>query len=220
MVPYCDALETAHKIGGFLKQAVALRDQKKDSEARTLIADKAVPLWLKMAPMVRETILTFDAVIATRNDQGQLASMQNKFVRIALERLRLSIKEFLGELPASMDAAYNAAVSPDQANELRLFVPTRPSLLHVGESARIYIVLPGQASTTEVRLYTRRLGDSQWNVITADHAGRSVYAAQLGPFQAKDAAIEYYTAAPGTTATMTSPPQAPNNLYTLTVLDA
>jgi hypothetical protein len=220
MVPYCDALENAHKIGSFLKQAVALRDQKKDSEARTLIVENAVPLWLKMAPMVRETILTFDAIIATRNDQGQLASMQNKFVRIALERLRLSIKEFLGELPASMDAAYNAAVSPDQAKELRLFVPTRPSLLHVGESVRIYIVLPGQASTTEVRLYTRRLGDSQWNVITADHAGRSVYAAQLGPFQAKDAAIEYYAAAPGATAMMTSPPQAPDNLYTLTVLDA
>ncbi len=220
MVPYCDALEIAHKIGGLLKQAVALRDQKKDSEARTLITENAVPLWLKMAPMVRETILTFDAVIATRNDQGQLASMQNKFVRISLERLRLSIKEFLGELPASMDAAYSAAVSPDRANEPRLFVPTRPSLLHVGESVRIYIVLPGQASTREVRLYTRRFGDSQWNVTTADHAGRSVYAAQLGPFQAKDTAIEYYAAAPGTTATMTSPPQAPHNLYTLTVLDA
>jgi hypothetical protein len=124
MVPYCDALEIAHKIGGFLKQAVALRDQKKDVEARTLVANNAVPLWLKMAPLARETMLTFQAVISTRNDQGQLASMQNKYVRIALERLRLSIKEFLGELPASMDAAYNAAVSPDRANELRLFVPT------------------------------------------------------------------------------------------------
>ncbi len=220
MVPYCDAFETAHKIGGFLKQAVALRDQKKDSEAWTLIAENAVPLWLKMAPMVRETMLTFQAIVATRNDQGQLTSMQNKFVRVALERMRLSIKEFLGELPASMDAAYSAAVSPDRANEPRLFVPTRPSLLHVGESVRIYIVLPGQASTTDAKLYTRRLGDSQWNVITADHAGRSVYAAQLGPFQAKDTAIEYYAAAQGTTATMTSPPQAPDNLYTLTVLDA
>jgi hypothetical protein len=220
MVPYCDALEIAHKIGGFLKQAVALRDQKKDSEARALIAENAVPLWLKMAPMVRETMLTFEAIVATRNDQGQLASMQNKFVRIALERLRLSIKEFLGELPASMDAAYNAAVSPGRANELRLFVPTRPSLLHAGESVRIYIVLPGQASTTEVKLYTRRLGDSRWNVITADHAGRSVYAAQLGPFQATDATIEYYASAPGKNTMMTSPPQAPDNLYTLTVLDA
>jgi hypothetical protein len=217
-VPYCDAFEIAHKIGGFLKQAVALRDQKKDTEARALIADNAVPLWLKMAPMVRETILTFEAIIATRNDQGQLASMQNKFVRIALERLRLSIKEFLGELPPSMDAAYAAAISPDHANDLRLFVPTRPSLLHAGESVRIYIVLPGQAAVTDVRLYARRLGDSSWNVVAADHAGRSVYAAQLGPFQAKDATIEYYAAAPGKNATMTSPPQAPDNLYTLTVL--
>src|SRR5271170_7272181 len=153
-VPYCDALEIAHKIGGLLKQAVALRDQKKDSEARTLIAENAVPLWLQMAPMVRETMLTFQAIVATRNDQGQLASMQNKFVRIALERMRLSIKEFLGELPASMDAAYNAAVSSDRANPSRLFLPTRPSLLHAGESVRIYIVLPGHASTPEVRLHT------------------------------------------------------------------
>jgi hypothetical protein len=218
MVPYCDALESAHKIGGFLKQAVALRDQKKNAEAQTLVAENAVPLWLKMAPMVRETILTFDAIIATRNDQGQLASMQNKFVRIALERLRLSIKEFLGELPASMDAAYDSAVSSDQANELRLFVPTRPSLLNAGDSVRIYIVVPGQASVTDVRLSTRRRGDTAWSVVAAEHAGRSVYAAQLGPFQAKDATIEYYASAPGKNATMTSPPQAPDNLYTLTVL--
>jgi hypothetical protein len=220
MVPYCDALETANEIGGFLKQAVALRDQKKDIEARTLIAENAVPLWLKMAPMVRETILTFDAIIATRNDQGQLASMQNKFVRIALERLRLSIKEFLGELPASMDAAYTAAISPAHANEMRLFVPTRPSLLNAGESVRIYIVLPGQASITEIKLYTRRFGDSQWKVVAADRAGRSVYAAQLGPFDASDTTIEYYAAGPGDAATMTSPPQAPANLYTLNILSS
>jgi hypothetical protein len=119
-----------------------------------------------------------------------------------------------------MDAAYNAAVSSDRANELRLFIPTRPSLLHAEESVRIYIVLPGQASTTEVRLCARRLGDSQWKVVAADHAGRSVYAAQLGPFQANDVAIEYYATAPGRTATLTTPPQAPDNLYTLTVLDA
>lgn len=218
MVPYCDALETAHKIGTVLKQAVALREQKKTTEAQTLVLDNAVPLWLRMAPMVRETILTFEAVVATRNDQGQLASMQNKFVRIALERMRLSMKEFLGELPPSVNAAYAAAIAPADTGTVRLFVPTRPSLLNAGESVRIYIVLPGQATTTEVKLFIRRLGDQQWKIIAADHDGRSVYSAQLGPFQGKGHTIEYYASAQSGIETITSPPQAPINLHTLNIL--
>jgi hypothetical protein len=218
MVPYSDAFETAHKIGAFMKQAVALREQKKEADARTIVMDNAVPLWLKMAPMVRDTMLTYQAVVTTRNDQGQLASMQNKFVRIALERLRLSIKEFVDELPPAMDAAYAAAISPASANPQRLFMPTRPSLLNVGDSVRIFIVAPGQTDVTDVKLYTRRLGEQQWKSVSADHAGRAVYTAQLGPFQASDATIEYYAAAPGNPSTMSAPPQAPVNLYTLNIL--
>ncbi len=215
MVPYCDVLEIAHKIGGLLKQAVALRDQKKDSEARTLIAENAVPLWLKMAPMVRETMLTFQAIVATRNDQGQLTSMQNKFVRIALERMRLSIKEFLGELPPSMDAAYAAAVSPDHANELRLFIPTRPSLLYAEEQVRLFVVLPGAEGPQQVHLYTRKQNSSAWEATAAEHAGRSVYSAMLGPFST--GTVEYYAAAKY--SALTAPLGAPNNLYTLNVME-
>ena len=218
MVPYCDAFETAHQIGAVMKQAVALRDQKKDAEARALVMDKAVPLWLKLAPMVRKTMLTFQAIVATRNDQGQLASMQNKLVRIALERLRLSIKEFIDELPPSMNAAYAAAIAETGSNAPRLFVPTRPSLLNAGDSTRIFIVLPGQTAVTDVKLYSRRLGDPQWKSISAEHAGRAVYTAQLGPFQVSDSTIEYYAAAPGDPSTMSAPPQAPTNLYTLNIL--
>jgi hypothetical protein len=133
--------------------------------------------------MVRETMPTYQAIVATRNDQGQLASMQNKLVRNALERLRLSIKEFLDELPPSMDAAYAAAISPVDANPPRVFLPTRPSLLNAGDSARIFIVSPGQTAVPEIKLYSRRLGDPQWKSVAA-HAGRFVYSAQLGPFQA------------------------------------
>ena len=182
-VPYCDALELAHRIGARLKQAVALRGQGKTVDAKSLIVTEAVPLWLKMAPLVRQTMVEFQAIVATRNDQGQLASMQNKFVRIALERLRLSILEFAGELPQSINAAYAAAVSADRANAPRLFVPTRPSLLNAGDSVRLFIVAPGQKDIAHVELHSRRLGEQQWTTVAANHAGRAVYAAQLGPFQ-------------------------------------
>jgi hypothetical protein len=220
MIPYCDAFELAHKIGALLKQAVVLRDQNKPAEARTLVLENAVPLWLRMAPLVRETMIEFQAIVATRNDQGQLASMQNKLVRIALERLRLSIKEFTNELPHSMEAAYAAAISAENANAARIFIPTRPSLLNAGDSVRLFIVVPGQTGATDVKLYSRRLGEQQWTTVDANHAGRAVYTAQLGPFQAGDATIEYYAAAPGDSATMAAPPQAPINLYTLNLLSS
>lgn len=220
MVPYCDAFELAHQIGALLKQAVALRGQGKTVEASSLIVNDAVPLWLKMAPLVRQTMIEFQAIVATRNDQGQLASMQNKLVRIALERLRLSILEFAGELPHSMDEAYGAATSADDANNTRLFVPTRPSLLHAEDSVRLFIVVPGLEGIADVKLYSRCLGEHQWTTVAADRAGRAVYAAQLGPFQSGDATIEYYAAASENPATLAAPPHAPINLYTLNLFSS
>ena len=123
MVPYCDAYETAHKLDAVLKRAVELRAGGKQDEARGEVSQHGVPLWLAMAPRVREVMLQYQAVIATRPNQGQLASMQNKFVRISLERLRLSIKEFLGKLPLEMEQAYATATSPESANPARRLSP-------------------------------------------------------------------------------------------------
>jgi hypothetical protein len=144
--------------------------------------------------------------------------MQNKLVRIALELLRLSIKEFLVVLPAEMDRAYAEAISPEGANPPRLFIPTRPSLLNAGESLRIFINASGQKEVVSVRLITRRQGTQKWVASDATHAGRNVYAAKLGPFAVGDGAVEYYATAPGKSQPLTDPPQAPLNVYTLGVL--
>ena len=222
MVPYCDAYEKAHQLNIVLKEAVDLRAKGEDDAARAQVAQHAVPLWLAMAPMVRNAMIEYQAVIATRNDLGQLASMQNKFVRISLERLRLSIKEFLNELPPEMDQAYAAAVSPEAANPTRLFLPTRPSLLKPGESFRIFIVAPGQVKVGAVNLHTRRQTARQtahdWQTSAATHAGRSVYTAKLGPFRADAGAIEYFATAANNSELLYDPPQAPRNVYTLNII--
>jgi hypothetical protein len=218
MVPYCDAYEKAHKLNVVLEQAVALRARGEEDAARGQVAQRAVPLWIAMAPAVRNAMVEYQAVIATRNDQGQLASMQNKFVRISLERLRLSIKEFVNELPPEMDQAYAAAVSPEAANPPRLFIPTRPSLLKPGECLRIFIIAPGQEEVTDVKLLTRRQNAQEWQTSDATHAGRSVYTAKMGPFQADDGAIEYFATAGTNSELLYDPPQAPRNVYTLNII--
>jgi hypothetical protein len=218
MVPYCDAYQTAHQLDAVLKHAVELRAAGKQDAARAEVMQRGVPLWLSMAPLVRLAMIEYQAVIATRNDLGQLASMQNKFVRIALERLRLSIKEFMNELPAEMNDAYAAAVSPEAANSPRVFVPTRPSLLKAGESLRIFIIAPGLEPVAAVNLLTRRQSTQAWHTQSAAHAGRSVYTVQLGPFQNDDGAIEYYATVADNSQLFCDPPQAPSNVYTLNVL--
>jgi hypothetical protein len=160
-------------------------------------------------------MLTFQTIVATRNDQGQLASMQNKFVRISLERLRLSIKEFTGELPAQVDAAYAAAVSSDKTSVPRLFVPTRPSLLHSGEQVRIFVVLVGAEGHQPIHLYTRKQGSSAWDSTPAEHAGRSVYSVPLGPFP--PGAFEYYVAVKD--PALTAPLGAIENVYALDAME-
>lgn len=217
MVPYCDAYEKAHKLDAIFKNAVELRKAAKPDEARKVIVDQGVPLWLAIAPLARRTMIEYQAVIATRNDLGQLASMQNKFVRITLERLRLSIKEFLGVLPPAMDQAYVSAIASADANPARLFIPTRPSILTQGDSLRLFIHCPGQEQTIPVKLMTRRQGLQRWSQSDASHVGRNVYAARLGPFAETDGTIEYYATAPGTHE-LSDPPQAPANVYTLNIL--
>jgi hypothetical protein len=218
MVPYCDAFEKAHQLNAVLQRAVALRTAGNNDAARAEVLEHGVHLWLVMAPLVRETMAQYQAVIATRNDQGQLASMQNKFVRLALERLRLSIKEFLNELPDTMNTAYIAATSPADANPTRLFIPTRPSLLKPGESLRIFIVAPGQQNVLGIQLLTRRQGTQAWQTSPVAHVGRSVYAAKLGPFATGDDVIEYCATAAAEDISLSAPPEAPLHAYTLTLL--
>lgn len=217
MVPYCDAYVTAHKLSGILEEGVKLRAAGNEDQARTHVLQNAVPLWLTVAPLARQVMLEYQAVIATRNNQGQLASMQNKFVRISLERLRLSIQEFVNELPSEMDQAYEASTSFEEANPARVFVPTRPSLLKPGESLRLFIVAPG-AGSRQVQFHTRPEGQSEWNTQSAVHAGRNVYTVQLGPFSQQDKMIEYYASANAQGTSLVDPPEAPRNAYKLNLM--
>lgn len=221
MVPYCDAYVKAHQLGMVLDEAVRLRAAGNETEACTHVLQNGIPLWLSLAPLARQTMLQFQRIIATRNDQGQLSSMQNKFVRIALERLRLSMAEFVDQLPASVDQAYEGSISAAEANPGRVFVPTRPSLLKPGQTLRLFIVAPGmQPDSAEVRLHLRREGRNDWESQTAKHAGRNVYTVQLGPFSDQDGTVHYYASAVirGKSQPFVDPPEAPRNAYSLNVL--
>lgn len=221
MVPYSDAYVKAHQLGLILDEAVKLRAAGNEAQARAHVLEKGVPLWLAIAPLVRETMLDFQGIIATRNGQGQLSSMQNKFVRIALERLRLSMAEFVDDLPPAVGRAWQAATTPDQANPPRVFIPTRPSLLNPGQALRIFIVAPGtDPDTAAVRLHLRREGRNEWETQPPQHAGRNVYTVQLGPFTEQDGTVQYYASAhsDGESDRLVDPPQAPGNAYSVNLL--
>ena len=141
LVPYTNAWIKAHRL-----QAVLDRGAKDKNDAALRVSAEAVPLWLEIAPQVREAMLDFQSVVATRNDLGTLASLHNKFVRLALVRLRLSMKDYLGELPPQVEELYNQVILPDPHAATRLFVPTRPTMLKPGESVRLTIIAPGGQS--------------------------------------------------------------------------
>lgn len=219
-VSYCDAWDLAHKLGEVLATASKLRTAGKQDEARNLALQEGVPLWVAMAPLVRQTMLSFENIVANRNDQGQLASMQNKFVRISLERLRLSIEEFVGNLPAQVTQAYDHAIASGGALNSRVFIPTRPSILPAGESARIFIVVPTEHTVSEVHLHYRCDNIGDWIRKFASRAGRHVYEAQLGPFPQGTVNVEYIASANvfGGEDTLSAPVDVPARVYRLNVL--
>ena len=133
LTPYSESWSLAFHLNQKLQKASELKKQNKADEARNLMVTEGVPLWLKLAPLVREVFLDYQEIVSTRNDLGQLASMHNKYERLALYRLRASMKEFLGELPPETERLFAEVRQPDAKAKPRAFVPTRPTVLRKGE---------------------------------------------------------------------------------------
>jgi hypothetical protein len=192
LVPYSEAWILAHRIHRILQEAGELKRSGSREQAREKVRSEAVPLWLRLAPQVRAAILHFQRIACTRNDLGTLASMHNKLVRLALYRLRLSLREYLGESLPEVEQAFTGATQRDAGAQGRVFIPTRPTLLSRGESIRITIVALEAGS---VALNYRPAGSRNWARTPAKLAGRRTYEAVLGPFTGEDGWVEYYASA-------------------------
>jgi hypothetical protein len=200
-----------------LESAGKLKASDKRRQAVETVRVEAAPLWLKLAPEVRRAMLHFQRIVATRNDLGTLASKHNKFVRLALIRLRLSMKEYLGELPAETESLFGEVMRSDAEAPARLFVPTRPGILSSGEQVRVMVVAPGAEGVRGVWLHTRVRDAVEWSATPARLVGRRTYEARLGPFDSSVALAEYYFSAEVGGAKLTAPPEAPRNTYSVTL---
>jgi hypothetical protein len=212
-VPYAEAWSLAHKLHLILKEAGQLKKAGKPEEARETVLKQGVPVWLELAPQVRMAMLHFQRIVATRNDLGTLASKQNKFVRLALYRLRLSIQEYLGELPPEVESMFKQTVRADAAAPARVFLPTRPTMLGKGETVRVNIIVVGGVEPPSVMLLTRAHNAKTWDATPAKLAGRRTYTATLGPFPPEAELVDYYV----TAGHLAAPANAPTYLYTVTM---
>ncbi len=192
LIPYAEAWTLAHRLHLVLQAAAELKKSGRADEARQKVRAEGVPLWLRLAPEVRRAVLHFQRIVATRNDLGTLASMQNKFVRLALVRLRLSIKEYLGQLPSEMETLFAQVSRPEETLPARIFIPTRPSILGKGEKIRLNIVSTGSGV---VALNTRVAGAGAWIRTPAKLSARKTFEATLGPFPAGAVLVEYNASA-------------------------
>jgi hypothetical protein len=204
LAPYADAWIAARRLHALLQDAAKLRKDGRHAEAAEKVKTRAVPDWIRLLPLVRETMLHFQRVVANRNDLGTLASMHNKFVRLTLDRLRLSIEEFAGELPPDAVAHANAAEAPDPAAPARVFLPTRPGILRKEDTVRLIAVVTGADPVQAVALHTRPRG-GVWDILPAKLLGRRTYGAWLGPFESAAPVVEYFVRAGAGNATLSTP---------------
>jgi len=217
LTPYSQSWSLAFHLHQKLQQADKLKKQGKSEDARNLIQQEGVPLWVQLAPLVREVLLQFQSIVSTRNDQGQLASMHNKYERLALYRLRASMKEFLGELPPETEQLFTEVRKPDPNRALRLFVPTRPTVLGAGDRVQVQAVVPGTGEVEKVTLFSRPNSLARWTASPMTLAGRRTYVADIGYPRTDGILLDYYVQAEGAKA-ITAPPEAPARFYTMTLL--
>ena len=223
LTPYAESWSLAYRLHQVLQQAVELKKSGKAEEAREKVRAEGVPLWLKLAPFVREALLDLQEIVSTRNDLGSLASMHNKYERLALFRLRASMKEFLGELPPEVERLCEDVRRPNPSATERIFIPTRPTILQKGESVRIFAV--AVAPTKKVRgvqLKTRPAGTNSWTETALRLSGRRTYEGELKTQTAGPGFLDYYveaTLSGGANADppLTAPLEAPHRFYTVTL---
>ncbi len=223
-IRFLDPYAQAWRKGvSFHKLIMALQKRKKEGdEAGAAIEARAVgvPLWIEILGHVRDAVLSFQHTVATRNDLGMLASLHNKFVRIATFRFRASLLEFLDELPAEAEEAYAATLAPDTDRPAALFVPSRPTRLAPGEQVTITAVAPGIHEIADVTLWWRTLGQTDWRACPMQNVGRRTFAATLLMPHGVGWGMEYYVeasfASSPTPIRMTAPPGAPSNGYLVT----
>lgn len=192
MAEYMECRKTAGRLQQALQAAADLKKEGRAEEAREKVRAEALPAWMLLAPAVRRAVLAFQGIAAGRSDLGTLASIHNKFVRLALVRLRLSIKEYLGELPAEAEKLYAQVMLPEAKARPRLFLLAHPTVLAPGARVRLSIVSTGSGAVT---LNTRRQGSAAWVRTPAKSIGRKSYEAVLGPFPPGSPLVEYYISA-------------------------
>ncbi|HET7212020.1 MAG TPA: hypothetical protein VFL79_00400 [Terriglobia bacterium] len=221
LVPYSESWVLASDLHKVLQQAHALKQDSKVAEAKEKVLNQGVPLWKELAPQVREAVLTYQQMASERNELGALASVHNKFERLALFRLRLSMKEFLGELPPDVEDLFQEVRRKNSSAGPRVFIPTRPSALAPGEKVRIFAVAPGGNSAPRVKLFLRRAASKEWQSFPMQLAGRCTFTKELEASKADWPLIEYYVEAefsgPGSSR-LTAPAGAPRQTYSITLL--
>ena len=220
--PYAESWSVAWRLHQVLQRALDLKTKGDAAAARALVARDGVPLWLALAPLVRQAILLVQSVVATRHDLGTLASMHNKYERLALVRLRASMKEFLGELPREVESRWEETRQPGPAMAPRVFLPTRPTLLARGERVRVMAVVPGGERVSRVSLATRPGDLSPWTTSAMTLRGRRTYQADLVWTDAGGPVLDYHVEAEvvagGRTVRCTAPLEAPGRYYSVTLV--
>ena len=193
-VGFMDPYAQAWREGVQLHQLIMAQQERRrsgDAEgAAATICEQGVPLWISMLQHTRAATLSFQHTVATRNDLGMLASVHNKFVRIATFRFRASLLEFVEELSPEAEAAYAATLAPDVDLPAALIVPTRPTRLGPGERATLTAIAPGTLEVSCVELQWRQLGSDAWRAIPMRFAGRRTYVYDFC-MPSGTAAIEY-----------------------------
>ncbi|HXH49652.1 MAG TPA: hypothetical protein VNM47_09920 [Terriglobia bacterium] len=222
LVPYSESWVLASRLHQVLQEAQKLKQGGEAAEAKQKVLNQGVPLWQELAPRVREALLIYQQMVGERNEQGALASVHNKFERLALFRLRLSMKEFLGRLPADVEKQFQDVRRKDASARPRVFVPTRPSALAPGEKVRIFAVAPGGDYAPRLKLYVRRADSEGWQSFPMELAGRRTFVKEIEASKGDSPLLEYYVEAAfdGVEGAhqLTAPAGARNYCYSITVL--
>jgi len=167
---YLEAWQAGATLHGLLDRAF--------EEADSLVeetTDEAFAEWVKVLAACRAAVVALEGSVATRSDLGTLASVQNKFVRLAAHRTREEFRELLDTLPADVDAAYRAAIASWSEPQPRVVLMPALTSVTRGRSELLTILCPGPDAPDVVRISQRRHGSVDWSTDTAALRARRTF---------------------------------------------
>ena len=175
------------KWAEFNSEMETVKAEKDSVQRGALAAEKALPAYVDMIKLLRETYGYLLAFVSNHGELGIVANVEQHIITVLLEETGRQLAEALGsELPRE------AVPSLEYSGEPRLIVPTLRTSCSTEDSLNLKVIVLDNKPPAQAELYWREMGAESFEVVPLSHVDCGVFTVKFPQAGHETGDIEYY----------------------------